>query len=162
MQLCVSYNPTLFMLMIIFIPAVAHRMFRHIFNGLESDYPRELALIREQFPSEPVRFTDEPLIIHWPDAMRMLRDADIVVNDMEDLSTAVELKLGNIVREKFGADFFMLDQYPTAIRPFYTMPNLSNTLYSNSYDMFIRGQEICSGAQRCHDAVSRIYIYIHK
>jgi len=23
--------------------------------------------------------------------------------------------------------------------------------YSNSYDMFIRGQEICSGAQRVHD-----------
>ena len=24
---------------------------------------------------------------------------------------------------------------------------------SNSYDIFIRGQEICSGAQRCHDSV---------
>jgi aspartyl/asparaginyl-tRNA synthetase len=55
------------------------------------------------------------------------------------------------VKEKYNADFFILDQYPSAIRPFYTMPSPTNPLYSNSYDMFIRGQEICSGAQRCHE-----------
>jgi aspartyl/asparaginyl-tRNA synthetase len=31
------------------------------------------------------------------------------------------------------------------------MLNPVDNRYSNSYDMFIRGQEICSGAQRCHD-----------
>ena len=31
------------------------------------------------------------------------------------------------------------------------MVNQTNPLFSNSYDMFIRGQEICSGAQRCHE-----------
>lgn len=61
-------------------------------------------------------------------------------------------------------------------RPFYTMANPSNPLYSNSYDMFLRfvvlfqytavvlyslfivlrGQEICSGAQRNHDPVSSV------
>lgn len=45
----------------------------------------------------------------------------------------------------------MLDKYPMAIRPFYTMPDPENPDSSNSYDIFIRGQEICSGAQRCHD-----------
>ena len=42
-------------------------------------------------------------------------------------------------------------------RPFYTMLNPTDPRYSNSYDIFIRGQEICSGAQRCHDPVSRLY-----
>ena len=31
------------------------------------------------------------------------------------------------------------------------MPCPDDSRYSNSYDLFIRGQEICSGAQRCHD-----------
>ena len=31
------------------------------------------------------------------------------------------------------------------------MPCADDGRYSNSYDMFIRGQEICSGAQRVHD-----------
>lgn len=70
---------------------------------------------------------------------------------MADLSTALELKLGELVKQKYNADFYALDQYPSAIRPFYTMLSPSNPLYSNSYDLFIRGQEICSGAQRCHE-----------
>jgi aspartyl/asparaginyl-tRNA synthetase len=62
-----------------------------------------------------------------------------------------ELALGAAVKEKYGTDFFMLDKYPSTIRPFYTMPDPIDNRFSNSYDMFIRGQEICSGAQRCHD-----------
>ena len=38
-----------------------------------------------------------------------------------------------------------------AARPFYTMPCPSNPKFSNSYDLFIRGEEIVSGAQRVHD-----------
>lgn len=46
----------------------------------------------------------------------------------------------------------MLDKFPLAIRPFYTMPDPENPNYSNSYDFFMRGEEILSGAQRIHDA----------
>jgi aspartyl/asparaginyl-tRNA synthetase len=74
------------------------------------------------------------------------------VDEMEDLSTPNEIHLGSLVKQKYGTDFFMLDQYPSSVRPFYTMPNPSNPLFSNSYDIFMRGQEICSGAQRCHGA----------
>jgi aspartyl-tRNA synthetase len=49
-------------------------MFRHIFDGLEKHYATELAVIRQQYPSEPVQFTAEPLIIHWPEGMQMLKD----------------------------------------------------------------------------------------
>jgi len=58
---------------------VLHDLFRHIFNGLESRYATELAVVRQQYPSSPVRFTEEPLVIHWPDAMQMLRDANQLV-----------------------------------------------------------------------------------
>ena len=130
---------------------VLHRLFRHIFDGLEVRYAKELEVIRTQYPSDPVRFTGEPLILHWGEGMQMLKDAGNQVDELADLSSSLELTLGELVKAKYNADFYILDQYPSAIRPFYTMPSPTNPLYSNSYDLFIRGQEICSGAQRCHE-----------
>lgn len=131
---------------------VIHSMFRHIFTGLESRLAKELAIIREQYPSEPCTFTEEPCVLHWPEAMQILKDEGFDIGDgMGDLSGAMELALGKVVKVKYGTDFFMLDKYPITVRPFYTMPDPDDPKYSNSYDIFIRGQEICSGAQRCHD-----------
>jgi aspartyl/asparaginyl-tRNA synthetase len=71
--------------------------------------------------------------------------------------------LGKLVKDKYKTDFCILteikanapdvlDKFPLDIRPFYTMPDPVNPKYSNSYDMFVRGEEIISGAQRVHDA----------
>jgi aspartyl-tRNA synthetase len=57
-----------------------------------------------------------------------------------------------LVREKYHTDYFILDKFPLAIRPFYTMPDAVDSTLSNSYDFFMRGEEILSGAQRIHDA----------
>jgi len=131
---------------------ILHKLFRHIFEGLEKRLPRELEVIRKQYYSTPVAFTEEPCIVHWEDAISWLKEAQVEgVGDFDDLNGAQELALGEIVKEKFGADFFILDRFPSAIRPFYTMPCPDDPRYSNSYDLFIRGQEICSGAQRVHD-----------
>lgn len=131
---------------------VVHTMFKHIFNGLETRWAKELAIIREQYDSTPVTFTDEPCVLHWPEAMSILKEEGFEMGDeLQDLSGAMELALGAIVKERYGTDFFMLDKYPSSIRPFYTMPDPVDARYSNSYDMFLRGLEICSGAQRCHD-----------
>merc|ERR1712216_96376 len=62
-----------------------------------------------------------------------------------------EKLLGRLVKAKYHTDFFILDKFPLHIRPFYTMPDANDDRYSNSYDMFIRGEEILSGAQRIHD-----------
>jgi aspartyl/asparaginyl-tRNA synthetase len=68
------------------------------------------------------------------------------------ISTPQEKHLGRLVLEKYNSDFYVLDQFPLAIRPAYTMPSPADPALSNSYDMFMRGQEILSGAQRIHDA----------
>ncbi len=69
---------------------------------------------------------------------------------MDDLSTETERALGAIVRKKYGTDFYMLVGYPMAARPFYTMPDPEDDNYTLSYDFFMRGEEITSGAQRVH------------
>jgi len=57
-----------------------------------------------------------------------------------------------MVREKYHTDFYMLYGYPEAARPFYTMLDPKDPRYTNSYDFFMRGEEITSGAQRIHDS----------
>lgn len=81
----------------------------------------------------------------------MLREAGIEMNYDEDLSTPNEKLLGKLVKQKYDTDFFILDKYPLCVRPFYTMPDPHNPEWSNSYDMFMRGEEVLSGAQRVHD-----------
>lgn len=69
---------------------VIHKMFRHIFTGLESRLAKELEVIREQYPSEPCQFTEEPCVIHWPEAMDILKDEGFDIGDgMNDLSGAM-------------------------------------------------------------------------
>lgn len=142
MEIKSHYNETLH---------VVHNVFRHIFSSLERDYSLEISVVRAQYPSTVVEITEQPVIIHWQDGIRMLREAGHEAGDFDDLNSAQELVLGALVKQKFGTDFFILDQYPSNVRPFYTMLNPADERYSNSYDMFLCGQEICSGAQRCHD-----------
>eukprot|EP00796_Vickermania_ingenoplastis_P011646 gene11647-8030_t len=70
----------------------------------------------------------------------------------DDINTTNEKLLGKLVKQRYGVDFFISDRFPSSVRPFYTMPCPDDTRFTNSYDMFIRGEEISSGAQRIHDA----------
>eukprot|EP01006_Ploeotia_vitrea_P006620 TRINITY_DN14111_c0_g1_i1.p1 TRINITY_DN14111_c0_g1~~TRINITY_DN14111_c0_g1_i1.p1 ORF type:complete len:618 (-),score=127.43 TRINITY_DN14111_c0_g1_i1:164-2017(-) len=105
------------------------------------------------------------LRLSFPDAVNIINDALPDVRKkvkkpeewpdqepLEDLSTPYEKLLGERVKERYGVEYFICDQYPYSARPFYTMRNANDPNYSNSYDMFIRGEEISSGAQRVHDA----------
>lgn len=38
----------------------------------------------------------------------------------------MEKQLGRIIKEKFNTDFYVLDKFPLAVRPFYTMPDAHN------------------------------------
>jgi len=72
--------------------------------------------------------------------------------DDDDLSTRDEKLLGVVMHEQKGTDFYVIDKFPTSLRPFYTMADPTDPQWSNSYDIFIRGEEVTSGAQRIHDS----------
>ena len=42
------------------------------------------------------------------------------------VSTETERILGKLVKQKYKTDFYMLDKFPLAVRPFYTMPDPEN------------------------------------
>ena len=72
--------------------------------------------------------------------------------DLEDISTRDEKLLGVVMNRVKGIDFYVIDKFPADLRPFYTMPDPTDPTVSNSYDIFIRGEEVTSGAQRIHDS----------
>ncbi|CAB9520413.1 Asparagine--tRNA ligase [Seminavis robusta] len=126
-------------------------LFIHIFDGLNERCKAEIERVREQHPFEDLQYLRPTLKLTYAEGCALLREAGVNQGDYEDLSTENEKKLGDIVKKKYGTDFFFMDKYPLEVRPFYTMPDPKNPKLSNSYDFFIRGQEILSGAQRVHD-----------
>nr|KAG5688865.1 hypothetical protein BaRGS_005240 [Batillaria attramentaria] len=126
-------------------------MFVHIFKGLQTQYAEEIEMVHKQFPAEPFKFLEPSLRIDYAEGVALLREAGVEMEEDEDLSTPNEKLLGRLVKAKYDTDFFILDKFPLAVRPFYTMPDPTNSKWSNSYDMFMRGEEILSGAQRIHD-----------
>ncbi|KAJ4156893.1 aspartate--tRNA ligase dps1 [Fusarium falciforme] len=111
---------------------------------------RELEVIRKRWPSGEFKWLDETPIIPFSEGLQMLRDDGRDVEE-EDLSTPDEIRLGQLVREKYNTDYYVLDKFPANARPFYTAKDPENPKWTRSFDIFIRGQEICSGGQRIHN-----------
>ncbi|WWC62427.1 aspartate-tRNA(Asn) ligase [Kwoniella dejecticola CBS 10117] len=136
---------------------VLDEMLKNIFKGLQQGFKHEIEVIKKQFPHEDFLFLDETLKLPFKEGIKMLKEAGAKASDgselgeLDDLSTENEKFLGRLVREKYQTDYFILDKFPLAIRPFYTMPDPVDPTLSNSYDFFMRGEEILSGAQRVHD-----------
>jgi nondiscriminating aspartyl-tRNA synthetase len=131
---------------------------KNILQGIYTKHRREVELVKHQFPSEDLVWLEETPIIRFTDGIKMLNDSGWLNEDGqqlpldEDLATRDEIHLGKLVKEKYGTDYYVLDKFPRGARPFYTMPDADDDKYTNSFDMFIRGQEIVSGGQRIHDA----------
>jgi len=128
------------------------RLLAKIFKLIESKYEKELQIINEQYPFSRITFPDEPLILKFPEAVKLIREAGGNQGDLDDLTTENEKMLGRVIKAKFGTDFYIVDKFPLGVRAFYTMPDPEDNRYGNAYDIFLRGEEISSGAQRCHNS----------
>ena len=64
--------------------------------------------------------------LEFPEAVEMLREAGVEMGDEDDLSTSAEKLLGRLVKAKYDTDFYILDKFPLAVRPFYTMTDPNN------------------------------------
>ncbi|XP_013593648.1 PREDICTED: aspartate--tRNA ligase 2, cytoplasmic-like [Brassica oleracea var. oleracea] len=126
-------------------------LFPFIFNKINENCQKELEAIRKQYPFQPLKFLPKTLKLTFAEGIQMLKEAGVQADPLGDLNTETERKLGELVREKYDTEFYILHRYPSAVRPFYTMPCADDPNYSNSFDVFIRGEEIISGAQRVHD-----------
>jgi nondiscriminating aspartyl-tRNA synthetase len=134
------------------------RTFKAIFTGIYQNFRPEIEVVKRQFPHEDLVWLEETPIIPFAEGIRMLnesgyRDEDgNPLDENEDMGTRDEVQLGRVIKEKLGTDYYVLDKFPVNARPFYAMPDPHNKTVTNSFDIFLRGQEILSGGQRIHDA----------
>jgi aspartyl/asparaginyl-tRNA synthetase len=130
---------------------VLDTLFDTMFDGLSKDNAELVSTVFTQYPQEPFQYLQKSLRLTFAEGIAMLHEAGVMVDPMDDLSTANERILGKLVKDKYHTDFYILHRYPSNIRPFYTMPCPDDPAYSNSFDIFMRGEEIISGAQRIHE-----------
>jgi aspartyl-tRNA synthetase len=126
-------------------------LFVFIFDRINQNHKAELAAVRAQYPSEPLLYSHPCKRITFDEAAELLRQDGEKFDKLIDFTTPQEKRLGRIMKEKFNTELYIVDRYPLLARPFYTMPCADNPNYTNSYDVFLRGEEITSGAQRVHD-----------
>ncbi len=88
--------------------------------------------------------------LRYDEAVDMLIGEGFDFPEGEDLNTEAEKLLGRLM-EKRGVNLYFITKYPLDIKPFYTMPDGSDTTRSNSFDLEFKGREIVSGSQRVHD-----------
>ncbi|CAL1695944.1 unnamed protein product [Somion occarium] len=129
-------------------------LFKHMFASLRETYKNEIDTVRRQFPADDFKWREGPegtLRINFRQAVDFLVEDGVPREVLDDINTENEKRLGRIIKAKYDTDYFIIDKFPMELRPFYTMPDPEDPTVTNSYDFFMRGEEILSGAQRIHD-----------
>ncbi len=119
------------------------------FDEFEKTHLSEIEYVLKKTQTEKLIFPKKPVLIDFIQGVEMLKKQGIVQDPFEDIGTINEKILGQLVKEEYHTDMYVLVGFPGKVRPFYTMQ--LNESYSRSFDFMMRGNEISSGAQRVHD-----------
>ncbi|SCM03950.1 aspartate--tRNA ligase, putative [Plasmodium chabaudi adami] len=133
-------------------------MFKNIFNKLVNNEKNQLFIknIKNQYPSEDFKWLAVTPIFTYEQAIKILIEHKKLNLQPEeiltyDMTTDMEKELGKIIKQTHNTDYYIIINFPSGLRPFYTMYNEEDPKISNSYDFFMRGEEILSGSQRISD-----------
>lgn len=88
--------------------------------------------------------------LEFPKIYDILKELGKPIPKGEDLNRESEDALGKYVRDKFKSDFFFVNGFPFAIKPFYVMRFDNDATWARSVDMVFKGMEMSSGGQREH------------
>ena len=130
-----------------------------VFERIDAEGKESLALwdaaVPERVPIPRMKLTEALQILEKEYGKKMeggpARNATRSVAGGEiDIDPEGERMICEYVKKETGSDFVFLTHYPTAIRPFYTMPG-KDPQFTESFDLLFRGLELATGGQRIHD-----------
>jgi len=106
-------------------------------DEIERVYGKKLIVPKTPFPR-----------VSMKEAKELLKSLKIESDKEGDLNQTEEIKLSEIIKEKYNHEFVFVTDYPVEVRPFYHMRK--DKEITKSTDLLFNGVEIMTAAQREH------------
>ena len=118
----------------------------HILGRISETASEELEIlgVKAEKPSTP--FPE----LRFPEIYDILNEYGKLVPFGEEPDREGEAILAKHVKEKMKSDFFFMNRFPFAVKPFYVMRVDEDPRWARSVDLVYRGMELSSGGQREH------------
>jgi aspartyl-tRNA synthetase len=121
-------------------------MIKKVLKSVKEKYGKE---IKELFNVE-INIPKEIPTITVKEAKEKLAKEHIPSKGVGDFSPEEEKELGRIIEQETGSEFFFMIDYPHSSRAFYHMKSSKDPSLALGFDLFWKGLEITTGAQREH------------
>jgi len=86
----------------------------------------------------------------FPEVYGVLRKLGRDLPRNQDIDEGSQRSLAQQVKDETGSDFFFLNRFPSAAKPFYVMRVDDEPEFARSVDLVFKGLELSSGGQREH------------
>ena len=110
------------------------------------DCPDELKLLKVDLALPKTPFPE----VTFPEVYETLERLGKKLPRHQDIDEASQRALAEKVKEESGSDFFFLNRFPSAAKPFYVMRVDDQPEFARSVDLVYKGLELSSGGQREH------------
>lgn len=94
-------------------------LLKHIFKSLQSEQNAHLlAAVKRQFPHDDLVFPEETVVLPFTEGIKILKESGWKeedgeeIDEYDDLSRKAEVRLGQLVKEKFNTDYYILGADP--------------------------------------------------
>lgn len=129
------------------VMAMEASMLRYVFDLLNREYAKELAMFNITLP----QFDTIPTITFKEGKEITTRLSKKKITDFNDFDADEEKIIGDYIKETTGSDLVFVTHYPSKKRPFYAMDDPTDPTVTLSFDLLLNGAEITTGGQRIHD-----------
>ncbi len=113
---------------------------------VKEDCEKELQILGVELQIPKLPFP----VLEFPKVYDILAEFGKKYEIGEDYDRESEVLLWKYVKEKYKSDFFFVNRFPFAVKPFYVMRVDEDPIWARSVDMIYKGVELSSGGQREH------------
>ncbi|MBI3859181.1 MAG: aspartate--tRNA(Asn) ligase [Thaumarchaeota archaeon] len=106
----------------------------------------ELSLLKIELKTPKPPFPE----VAFPEAYRVLSKLGRSLPRGQDVDEQSQRVLAEHIKKETGADFFFINRFPSAVKPFYVMKVDDEPEFARSVDLVYKGLELSSGGQREH------------
>ncbi len=126
---------------------VEEQLVVNVFKRVQKDCKEELEVLEKKIEIPKTPFPE----LTFPQIYDVLDEfGKRYKRGVEDYDRESEVLLWQHVKKKFKSDFFFVNRFPFAVKPFYVMKTDEDPTWARSVDMIYKGIELSSGGQREH------------